>query len=55
MNVVLLFILRKSIIAEKFVRSYIEINVTDATLTPNPDYNWTGGPGRSSGITTFSW
>ncbi len=29
--------------------------VTDATLTPNPDYKWTGGPGRSSKITTFSW
>ncbi len=29
--------------------------VTDATLTPNQDYYWTGGPGRSSGITTFSW
>ncbi len=28
--------------------------VTDATLTPNQDYYWTGGPGRSSGITTFS-
>ncbi len=30
-------------------------SVTDATLTPNQDYYWTGGPGRSSGITTFSW
>jgi hypothetical protein len=30
-------------------------SVTDATLTLNPDYKWTGGPGRSSGITTFSW
>ncbi len=29
--------------------------VTDATLTSNQDYYWTGGPGRSSGITTFSW
>jgi hypothetical protein len=28
--------------------------VTDATLTYNPDYQWTGGPWRSSGITTFS-
>jgi hypothetical protein len=28
--------------------------VTDATLTPNQDYYWTGGPGRSRGITTFS-
>ncbi len=29
--------------------------VTEATFTPNQDYYWTGGPGRSSGITTFSW
>ncbi len=29
--------------------------VTDANLTLNPDYQWIGGPGRSSGITTFSW
>ncbi len=29
--------------------------VTDANLTLNPDYQWTGGPGRSSGISTFSW
>ncbi len=29
--------------------------VTDANLTLNPDYQHTGGPGRSSGITSFSW
>ncbi len=41
--------------SEPSSRLLLHAVVTDATLTPNQDCYWIGGPGRSSGKTTFSW